>query len=177
MRNIHIVKNERGQILLMQALVFPILILFTGLAIDVGLLYVTRAKLSSAVDAGCLTGMKNLSLGQATATTLATHIFNANFGANPPKPTITFPTDQYGDLQVKIVATATVNTLFMRFIPRYATVNVTDTAISTRGKLVMSLVLDRSGSMDNNHDKEEPRYNLQFQISSTTSVIQATKFR
>ena len=101
----------------------------------------------------CLTGMKNLSLGQATATTLATHIFNANFGANPPKPTITFPTDQYGDLQVKIVATATVNTLFMRFIPRYATVNVTDTAISTRGKLVMSLVLDRSGSMDNNHDK------------------------
>ncbi len=153
MRHNRFVDNEHGQILIMLAVVLPVLILFSGLAIDAGLLYVTKAKLSMAVDAACLTGMKNLSQGQATASSLATDIFKANFGSNPPTPTITFPTDAYGDLQVKVTATATVNTIFMRYIPTYATVNVNDTAIATRGKLVMSLALDRSGSMDNNHDK------------------------
>jgi Flp pilus assembly protein TadG len=86
-------KEERGQILIILALVLPVLILFVGLAIDGGMAYITKAKLSKAVDAACLTGMKNLAQGQSTATSLATHIFNANYGANPPMPTITFPTD------------------------------------------------------------------------------------
>ena len=153
MRRIEIVQSERGQVLILLALALPVLVLFTGLAIDVGLLYVTKAKLSTAVDAACLTGMKNLSQGQLTAASLATDIFYANFGSNAPTPAVTFPTDAYGDQQVRITATATVNTLFMRYIPKYATMDVCDTAIATRGKLVMSLVLDRSGSMNNNHDK------------------------
>ena len=150
---IKVAKDERGQILIILALAIPVLILFAGLAIDAGLLYITKAKLSKAVDAACLTGMKNLSQGQVTAASLATHIFNANFGTNPPTPSITFPTDAYGDQQVQVAATATVNTIFMKYIPTLATMHVSDTAIATRGKLVMSLVLDRSGSMDNSHDK------------------------
>jgi Flp pilus assembly protein TadG len=153
MRHVNIMKNEQGQILIMLAVALPVLILFSGLAIDAGLLYVTKAKLSTSVDAACLTGMRNLSQGQTTASTLATHIFNANFGASAPTPTITFPTDAYGDQQVKVAATATVNTIFMRYVPAFATINVSDTAIATRGKLVMSIVLDRSGSMDSSHDK------------------------
>lgn len=142
-----IIRSEQGQILIMSAIFVPVLLLCTGLAIDAGLLYVTKAKLSTAVDAACLTGMKNLSLGQPTATQDATWVFDANFGANPPTPTITFPTDAYGDLQVKVTATAVVNTTFIRILPWFATVNVSDTAVSTRGKLVMSLVLDNSQSM------------------------------
>src|SRR5271166_4098034 len=111
MRHNRFVNNEHGQILIMLAVVLPVLILFSGLAIDAGLLYVTKAKLSMAVDAACLTGMKSLSLGQSKAATLATDEFDANFGANPPKPTITFPTDGYGDQQVNISAAATVNTI------------------------------------------------------------------
>ena len=95
-------------------------------------------------------GMKSLSLGQAKAATLATDEFDANFGTNPPTPTITFPTDAYGDQQVNISATATVNTIFIRIVPSFATVRVTDTATATRGKLAMALVLDRSGSMSTN---------------------------
>ncbi len=153
MRHVNIMKSEQGQILIMLAVVLPVLVLFSGLAIDAGLLYVTKAKLSSAVDAACLTGMKNLSQGQATASSLATYMFKANFGAGAPTPTITFPTDAYGDQQVKVAATAAVKTIFVRYIPKFATMNVSDTAIATRGKLVMSLVLDRSGSMDSSHDK------------------------
>jgi len=125
-----------------------ILILFLGLAVDGGMAYITRAKLSKAVDAACLTGMKALPQGQPTATTLATHIFNANFGTSPPTPTITFPTDAYGDQQVRVTATATVPTFFaQRFFQFW---NVSATAVATRGKLVMALILDRSGSMSNN---------------------------
>jgi len=147
MRNDSIVKGDRGQTIIIYALIVPILILFTGLAIDAGILYVTKAKLSTAVDSATLTGMKNLQSGQPLATTLATDMFYANYGANPPTPTITFPTDQYGDLQVKVTATSEVNTIFMRYLSQWRTVPVADTAVSTRGKLVMSIVLDRSGSM------------------------------
>ena len=147
MSDSNIFKSDRGQTIIVFALLFSTLVLFTGLALDAGLLYVTKAKLSSAVDGACLAGMKNLSLGQPTASTLATNIFNANYGANAPTPTITFPTDSSGNQQVSVSATANVNTYFIRLISAFATVPVSDTAVSTRGKLIMSLVLDRSGSM------------------------------
>jgi len=147
MRNANIVKSDRGQTIIIYALVVPILILFTGFAIDAGILYVTKAKLSTAVDGATLTGMKNLQSGQTTASTLAADMFAANYGAGAPTPTITFPTDPYGDQQVKVTATVNVNTFFMRYLSNWATVPVADTAVATRGKLVMSIVLDRSGSM------------------------------
>ncbi len=147
MCNANIGKSDRGQTIVVFALVLPILILFAGLAIDAGLLYVTKAKLSTSVDAACLTGMKSLALGQTTAGQVATDMFQANFGPNPPTPTITFPTDTYGNQQVKVTATAYVHTLFMRDLSQWASVPVSDTAVATRGKLVMSIVLDRSGSM------------------------------
>ena len=149
MLHIRLARNDHGQILVLLAFVLPVLVLFSGLAIDAGLLYVTKAKLSTAVDAACLTGMKNLSQGQSTAASLATNIFKANFGDNPPTPAISFPTD-HGNLQVKVTATAAVNTMFIKYVPAFKTVSVSDTAVATRGKLVMSLVLDRSGSMANN---------------------------
>ena len=38
----------------------------------------------------------------------------------------------------------------MRLLPKYTTLSVSNSAQATRGKLVMTLVLDRSGSMQNN---------------------------
>ena len=128
----------------------PILILFAGFAIDAGILYVTKAKLWQ-VDGAVLTCMKNLgsniSAAQATAATLAADMFAANYGANAPTPTITFPVDSYGEQQVQVAATVNVNTYFMRYLSNWAAVPVADTGVATRGKLIMSIVLDRSGSM------------------------------
>lgn len=151
-------KDERGQILILTVLWMPILLTIAGLAIDVGLLYVTKAKLSQSVDGACLAGMKNLPQGQSVAQGLAQHIFNANFGTNPPPLNcgegpglcITFPTDMYGDRQVSVAATVIHTTFFMRVIPQFQNVAVSAKATATRGKLVMSIVLDRSGSMQNN---------------------------
>ena len=51
MRHLNIIRNEQGQILIMLAVALPVLILFSGLAIDSGLLYVAKAKLST--SGGC----------------------------------------------------------------------------------------------------------------------------
>ena len=55
------------------------MLLFLALAIDVGFAYVTKAKLSKAVDAACLTAMRNLAQGQTTAKNLAINSFNGNY--------------------------------------------------------------------------------------------------
>ena len=47
-------------------------------------------------------------------------------------------------------ATALVNTTFMAYLPRWAQWTIGDTGQATRSNLVMTLVLDRSGSMNNN---------------------------
>src|ERR1017187_1095026 len=131
------------------------MLLFLALAIDVGFAYVTKAKLSKAVDAACLTAMKNLAQGQATARNLAVNSFNGNYkvsglDSNPPSINVTFSTDAYGQTLVNVSATATVRTFFMRMLPNRQTFSVSDSAQATRGKLIMSVVLDRSGSMTSN---------------------------
>ncbi len=144
----NIAREEHGQILVFFALALPLLILFTAAAIDMGLIYVTKAKLSKAVDAACLTGIKNFSQGETIANSLATDIFDANFGASPPTPAFTWTAGSATTpVALQVSATATVNTLFMKYLPQFTTWTLRDTATASRSNLVMSLVLDRSGSM------------------------------
>ena len=147
--------RQRGQILPTFAVLLPVLILFAGLGIDVGLAYVSRAMLSKAVDAACLAGMRNLNQGQSQATTIAQSAFNLNYktssrDANPPALNINFTTDSNGDPVIAVNATATIKTFFMQLVPQYKTLQVSANAQATRPKLIMSLVLDRSGSMNLN---------------------------
>ena len=139
----------------MLAVALPVLLLFIGLALDAGFAYVTRARLSKAVDAACLTAMKNLAQGQSTATTLGTSSFNANYPMTSldsvaPSVSISFTTDAAGNTLVNANGTANIKTFFIRILPAWRTVTVADHAQATRAKLVMSLMLDRSGSMQNN---------------------------
>ena len=69
-----VAKEDLGQVLLLLAIVLPVLLLFAALAIDGGMAYIAKANLSKAVDAACLTGMKNLWQGETTAKSLAGHI-------------------------------------------------------------------------------------------------------
>ena len=147
--------DDRGQSLVLFALVLSSLILSLGLAVDIGFAYVTKAKLSKAVDGACLTAMRNLAQGEDTARTLATHSFNANYRASsldatPPTLSVTFSTDANGQRYVTVNGAASIKTQFMALLPQYRTLPVSDSAQATRGKLIMSLVLDRSGSMQTN---------------------------
>jgi Flp pilus assembly protein TadG len=148
-------ENERGQVVLLVAVCFTVMLLFMALAIDVGFAYVTKAKLSKAVDAACLTAMRNLAQGQTIARNLATNSFNGNYQVSsldqvPPTVAVSFSTDSYGQTLVNVNGAATIRTFFMRMLPNYQTFSVNDSAQATRGKLVMSVVLDRSGSMASN---------------------------
>ena len=148
-------EREQGQVAVLVAVCLTLLLLFLALAIDVGFAYVTKAKLSKAVDAACLTAMKNLAQGQTKARNLAIDSFNGNYRVSEldsvaPTINVSFATDSYGQTLVNVNATATIRTFFMRVLPERRTFSVADSAQATRGKLIMSLVLDRSGSMTTN---------------------------
>lgn len=148
-------RSENGQIFLWLALAVPLLILFAAMALDMGLIYKTKAQLSNSVDAAVLTGIKNYSLGTATAQTLGSDVFWANFGtqcgSNGVTCTWTWCPGGAGCLagvtNVTLHATTPHNTTFMAYLPQWAVWSLGDQAQAIRRTLVMSIVVDRSGSM------------------------------
>ena len=149
-------KHARAQIFLLFALSLPVLILFVGLGVDLGFAFVTRANLSKAVDAAALAGMRSINQGQAQATAIAQSAFNTNYGAglgrdlNPPVFNVAITTDANNNAVVNISATATIRTFFLGLLSGFKTLQVSSNAQATRPKLIMSLVLDKSGSMNKN---------------------------
>ena len=151
--------REDGQTLIMFVLFMFVLILFVGLGIDLGFAYITRARLSKAVDAACLAGIRNVNQTQATAQTIADSTFRANYGTSARDvPPVLAPVINFGTLNnnitIDVSATRTISTFFLRIFPAldssgpsWRTLTVGSHAQATRPNLIMSLVLDRSGSM------------------------------
>jgi len=149
--------REDGQVLMLFLLFSIVLILFVGLGIDLGFAYITKAQLSKALDAASLAAVSNYSgadNGKA-ANVIAQNTFWANYATNGVSgrgigkvtPVGTFARDANGNLIYTNTASATINTFFIGLLPQWRTLTVGDTAVSTRYRVVMSLVLDRSGSM------------------------------
>lgn len=146
--------------MLLFVLFMVVLFVFAGLGIDLGFAYVTKARLSKAVDSACLAAVRNISAGTVSAGAIATNAFFANYGVSgrdvaPPVPTITFTTDSINNtIAVEVSATVTINTFFIRVLPTlvpngpsWKTLTVGSDALATRNSLIMTLVLDVSGSM------------------------------
>ena len=151
-KSAHIIRREQGQTLLMFLLFMIVLIVFIGLGVDLGFAYITRARLSKAVDSACLTGMRNLYQGQTQAGLVASNAFLVNYGTSgrdvaPPALNIRFSTDN-GNTVIDVGATVSINTFFIRVLPQWRTLAVGSAAEATRAQLIMTLVLDTSGSMD-----------------------------
>jgi Flp pilus assembly protein TadG len=151
--------GERSQMLIIFLLFGAVLVLFIGLGIDVGFAYITKAQLSKAVDAAALAGMSNFYQGSATASNIAAGAFSANFApggktpgnvATMPVPQLNFGTDAAGNQTLTVSATAIINTFFIRILPQWKALTVGDTGQATRSPVIMTLVLDHSGSMDPN---------------------------
>jgi Flp pilus assembly protein TadG len=142
----------------MLAVFLVVMILFIGMAIDLGFAYVTKANLSKAVDAAALRGMLNISKGTANAALIAQSVFAANYQSSGrdtsmPVPTVTFNPNPPVPNQlttINVSATTTVNTFFARIVPGLKTLTISDTAQSARADVMMALVLDTSGSMNDN---------------------------
>ncbi len=155
-RKLKLKRNQRGQILVLLAVMLPSLLLLMGLAIDLGLAYVTKTTLSKAADAAALAALRNINQGTSRATTIAQSAFNLNYptvpGANFSTPTVTvaLSTDSSGNTIATVTATATINTYFLKILPQYKTLTVSSSTVATRPKVIMSLVLDKSYSMTQN---------------------------
>jgi len=159
-------KKERGQIWVLLAMSLTVLLVFTGLAIDLGLAYVAKTTLSKAVDAAALTAMQNIDLGTGStlpscgtspAETVALDAFNVNYKSVPnlttttPTPSICFSLDSNNNTIVTVSATAQLSTYFIRILgSSYNMLNISASATAQRNPLIMSLVLDISYSMSQN---------------------------
>ena len=53
-------KKQKGAVAVMTAILFPVLLTFTGIAVDVGRLYVEKAKLQNLADAAAISAMVEL---------------------------------------------------------------------------------------------------------------------
>ncbi len=137
-----------------------VLIGFVGLGVDLGFAYISRARLSKAVDAACLNGMRNYYQGIAQASLVASNTFALNYGtcgrdSAPPSVSINFSKDANNNEILNVSATVAINTFFIRVLPAiggnsWNTLTVGDSAQATRTKVILGLVLDHSGSMDPN---------------------------
>ena len=149
-------QRNGGQTMLIFVLFMVVLFLFAGLGIDLGFAYITRARLSKAVDSAALAGARNAGKGTlTTAITIADNAFHVNYGVSgrdvtPPVPQAAFSNDAAGNLLLGVTAATSINTFFIRVLPQWSTLTVGSAATALRSKIVLSLVLDRSGSMKSN---------------------------
>jgi len=158
--------GQRGFAIMFFAIMLTFVIACIGLAVDVGTIYMIKARLSAAVDAAALAAGRSVNLtdslaaAQTAAVTTADQFFTANFpngyfNTGPGAPTVTPALSEGNDgngnpngiLDIAVTASVKAPTYFMNiFNVRNITVNATGTS-SRRGLLVM-MVLDQSSSMN-----------------------------
>jgi Flp pilus assembly protein TadG len=158
-------QKQRGSALLLHAVMLIGTVGMVGLAVDVGTIYMIKARLSAAVDAAALAAGRSVNLAntvaqaQTQATAAAHQFFNANFpagflnsiGTPIVTPTFTQETDGNGNpsgvLDISVSASAQAPTYFMNIFT-IPSVTVAASSTASRRGLVLVLVLDQSSSMN-----------------------------
>jgi Flp pilus assembly protein TadG len=148
-----VLKREEGVAMYLFAALLVTMLVFSGLAIDLGRGYIVKAHLSKAVDGTALAAARYIGQGQSAAQTEASKIFYANFpngylGANNnPAPNFTFaynPTD--GSNIITVNSTAVIPTGFMK-VAGFTQLTVNSSSQATTRLTDMAFVIDRSGSL------------------------------
>ena len=147
-------KNQAGNTLAMVAAgIIPLLGLVGG-GIDMSRLYLTKARLQQACDAGSLAGRKEMGAGAWTANSnnpnkVALELFDANFGSNPYGTSGT--TRAFTESAGKVTGTASVvvpMTIMKIFGQTSKTVAVSCDAEMRIPNTDVMFVLDTTGSMN-----------------------------
>lgn len=161
LKNAAVRLNERsGQSLVFMIVAMVFFIGICGFAVDVGILYLKRAELRRALDAGAVAGMTQLASGSsnddAKAAAKEIALYNLHESDLTDEDILDFPdpvvTKDASGLKLSMEARIRGKTLFARMIPGlgFDTVPISTDSIAGRRKAVISLVLDRSGSMNFN---------------------------
>lgn len=144
--------KETGQVLVLLALMLTMLFAIAALAMDVGMAYVVKTKLSAAVDAAALAAGKVVAAQDGMAAIEAEKFFYANYpdgllGATVEKPTTEASYDHKEKTwKVTVTSKASVPTYFARVL-NWNSFDVQALATSTINSVDMVLVLDASSSL------------------------------
>jgi hypothetical protein len=135
-------QRERGQIIVMVAIMAVALFAIMGLALDVGRMFIIKAELSRAVDAAALAGVLELpSLPNATAKV------NAFMAENEPTASVNTPSSP-GDNQLQVTASKSVQLYFLTVLGfNSATVSAKATAGFGIQPVDAVMVIDATSSM------------------------------
>jgi Flp pilus assembly protein TadG len=154
-------KRDKGAILVIGTAALVMIVPMIGMAIDTGIVFVTKTKLQSSVDGAALAAARALNLGQTaaqqetSAKLNARNWFDANFGSSffgSQNTVFAEPIIQDTNLAVRNVtvsATTEVPTYFMKWFG-FPNTRLAATGWAQRRDMVMMMVLDRSGSMQAN---------------------------
>jgi Flp pilus assembly protein TadG len=156
-------RRRKGFVIIFTALTLVFIVPMIGLAIDAGILYAVRARLSLATDAAALGAARSLSVGQtlaeqeSNATSRAIRYFDANFPngtfeTTGKSVTVSVAESAYRTRTVTVNAEVTVPAYFMR-MAGWGTpgkeLKVRVMGQASRRDVNVILVLDRSGSLAN----------------------------
>ena len=153
-----LLKQQCGAVLVTFAASALALMLFFGLAVDVGYMYMARAAISKGTDAAALMGVRNLGQGETVATQIAQSTFAMNYAGSglstrqtaDPLVAVSYSLDENGNKRITVNVQVRISTFVLGVIPDLATVQVHSVAQAARAKLIMGIALDRSGSMVGN---------------------------
>lgn len=149
-----ILRDRRGAVAAMSAVVMIGVIGFAGLAIDLTRIWMVNARLKTAIDAAALVGARQISLPAATRDAMIENVYWANYTQNGfsnnyllatvNRPTIT----QLDEQRIQVSGSAVIPTTLFSILDRRNT-TVGDTSIARRQGtgLELALVLDVTGSM------------------------------
>lgn len=151
-------RRRRGVALILATLTLLVFGPMVGLAIDVGVLYLLKSKLSLAIDAACLAGARSLARGQdlasqtANATAVAERYFRINFpdgywATRNLNYTILVTEPELRLRRVEMTATVDAPLYFLRLLG-HDTARLRVTAAAQRRDVNVMMVLDISGSME-----------------------------
>ena len=164
-------RREKGFAIVLTTLALTSTLLIAGLGFDVGTLYLIRTKLQGAMDAAALATVRALAQNPNTAAaqTVGSEFLTANFpnGYWGAQPMASLPVanaitiseiDKNGNAGtpgttataklVTVTAGVTAPLYFLRILGQQ-TANISFTAQATRQGVLLMLVLDGSGSMQN----------------------------
>lgn len=162
-------RKNRGFTLILYSMMLTFIVASGGLALDVGTIYMIRARLASATDAAALAAGRSVNLADtvaeatSAATTTANQFFAANFptgyfntiGAPTVTPSFNQETDSNGNpsgvLDISVTASVQAPTYFMNIF-HVSSIGVTAASTASRRGVVMMLVLDQSSSMNTSAD-------------------------
>lgn len=147
-------RGRKGQVIVAFALTAAVLLAMIGLAIDLGMTYLVKNKLSAAVDAAALAAGRVAPQGESIAYAEAEKFFTTNYpdgmlGASVAAPATALDYDHKDkSWTVTVSTTATVPAYFAKVVGRN-NFTVGATATATVGPIDLVLVLDTSATLNN----------------------------